>query len=105
MFPTAADNLPLMLQESMACGTPLISYNIGGVSELVRHGITGYLSKYKDTQDFCNGIVSLIKNEKYRLKLGNNCRKIAKEEYSIDLQVNRYIVLYNEIYNKYTAPQ
>jgi len=42
-FPTRADNLPLVLQESMACGTPMVSFKVGGVPDLVRPGITGYL--------------------------------------------------------------
>ena len=35
IFPTRADNLPLVLQESMACGTPIVSFKIGGVPDLV----------------------------------------------------------------------
>jgi len=42
IFPTRADNLPLVLQESMACGTPMVSFKVGGVPDLVRPGITGY---------------------------------------------------------------
>jgi len=44
IFPTRADNLPLVLQESMACGTPMVSFKVGGVPDLVRPGITGYLA-------------------------------------------------------------
>jgi glycosyltransferase involved in cell wall biosynthesis len=97
IFPTIADNLPLTLQESMACGTPMISYDVGGVSELVRHGITGYLSKYKDRTDFCNGIKSLLEDKTLRDKLSHNCRTIALEEYGMELQIDRYIELYNNI--------
>jgi len=81
----------------MACGTPMISYDIGGVSELVRHGTTGYLSKYKDNKDFCNGIISLLDDNELREKMSTNCRTIAQEEYSLELQVDRYIKLYSRI--------
>jgi len=54
-FPTRADNLPLVLQESMACGTPMVSFKVGGVPDLVRPGITGYLATPEDVKDFCNG--------------------------------------------------
>ena len=48
VFTSRADNLPLILQESMACGTPMVAFNIGGVSDLVRPGITGYLAAPED---------------------------------------------------------
>jgi glycosyltransferase involved in cell wall biosynthesis len=95
LFPTRADNQPLVLQESMACGTPMVSFNIGGVSELVRHNITGYLASPENIDEFNKGIIALLEDEKLREKMGENCRKIAVEEYNLDLQVKRYVQLYN----------
>lgn len=40
LLPTRADNLPLILQESMACGTPMLSFKVGGVPDLARPGLT-----------------------------------------------------------------
>ena len=42
IFPTLADNLPNTILESMACGTPVLSYNTGGVADMVKHLETGY---------------------------------------------------------------
>lgn len=96
VFPTRADNLPLMLQESMACGTPMVSFNIGGVSDLVRHGITGYLALTEDSQDLCQGIVQLLEDDRLRENMSQNCRAIAVKEYALNLQVQRYISLYKQ---------
>jgi glycosyltransferase involved in cell wall biosynthesis len=95
--PTRADNLPLVLQESMACGTPMISFNIGGVPDLVRPGITGYLTQSEDAQDLCNGIIQLLEDHNLRETMSHNCRAIACQEYSLELQVKRYINLYQTI--------
>ena len=97
VFPTRADNLPLMLQESMSCGTPMVSFKIGGVPDLVRPGITGYLAQPEDTQDFCNGIVQLLEDRDLRDRLSDNCREIALEEYNLELQAQRYIEIYHQI--------
>lgn len=94
IFPTRADNLPLVLQESMACGTPMVSFNIGGVSDLVHPGITGYLAHPEDTQDFCDGIVKLLEDEQLRKTMSKNCRAIALAEYTLELQAKQYIELY-----------
>lgn len=97
VFPTRADNLPLVLQESMACGTPMVSFDVGGVPELVRPGQTGYLAKPEDAEDFKNGIVELLEDDKLRNGLGHQCRAIAVEEYSLALQVKRHIKLYKSV--------
>ncbi|MGK7952766.1 MAG: glycosyltransferase family 4 protein [Xenococcaceae cyanobacterium] len=97
IFPTRADNLPLVLQESMACGTPMVSLNIGGVPELVRPKITGYLAQSEDVKDFCNGIVQLLEDEKLRHQMIQNCRAIACAEYSLEIQVKRYSQLYYQV--------
>ncbi|MEA5487295.1 MULTISPECIES: glycosyltransferase family 4 protein [Pseudanabaena] len=97
VFPTRADNLPLVLQESMACGTPMVSFDIGGVPDLVRHMFTGYLAKPEDAKDFCKGIVMLLEDEQLRQTMSANCRAIALAEYSLELQAKRYIDLYKKI--------
>ncbi|WP_414584588.1 glycosyltransferase family 4 protein [Scytonema sp. PCC 10023] len=99
VFPTRADNLPLVLQESMACGTPMVSFKIGGVPDLVRPGVTGYLATPEDAQDFSNGIVQLLEDEKLRDQMRQNCRAIALKEYSLELQAKRYIELYQHLQN------
>ncbi|MFX1238962.1 MAG: glycosyltransferase family 4 protein [Promethearchaeota archaeon] len=91
ILPTRADNFPLALLESMACGTPMVSFNIGGVPELVRHGVTGYLARSEDTQDLAQAILKLFEDNELRKRMSHNCRKLAIEEYSIELQSKRYI--------------
>jgi glycosyltransferase involved in cell wall biosynthesis len=100
IFPTRNDNLPLVLQESMACGTPMVSMNVGGVPDLVRHGITGYLASAEDVEDFCNGIVQLLEDKEKHRQMKMNCRQIAVEEYSIELQAQRYIDIYRQIMDR-----
>ncbi len=97
VFPTRADNLPLVLQESMACGTPMVSFNIGGVPDLVRPKITGYLASPEDANDFSNGILQLLEDQNLRNIMSQNCRAIALEEYPLEVQTKKYISLYQKI--------
>ena len=96
IFPTRADNLPLVLQESMACGTPMVSFEIGGVPDLVRPIISGYLAKPEDAKDMADGIVQLLEDKDLRESMGQQCRAIAMQEYSLELQAQRYIDLYRK---------
>ena len=97
VFPTRADNLPLVLQESMSCGTPMVSFKVGGVPDLVRPGITGYLAAPEDADDFCTGIVQLLEDQTLRKRMSRSCREIAIKEYSLEMQSQRYIELYREV--------
>lgn len=97
VFPTRADNLPLVLQESLSCGTPIVSFNIGGVSDLVRPGVTGYLAEPEDAQDFSAGIVKLLEDKNLRNHMSQQCRAIALAEYSLQLQAQQYINLYHQL--------
>jgi glycosyltransferase involved in cell wall biosynthesis len=100
IFPTRADNLPLVLQESMACGTPMVSFKVGGVPDLVRPGITGYLAEPENVQDFANGIAQLLEDHELRDQMSQNCREIALAEYPLELQAQRYIEVYQQALSK-----
>ena len=96
VFSSRADNLPLVLQESMACGTPMVAFDVGGVPDLVRPGITGYLAAPQEVEALTRGIEQLLDNESLLKNMAENCRQIVLQEYSIELQVSRYVQLYKE---------
>jgi glycosyltransferase involved in cell wall biosynthesis len=97
LFPTRADNMPLVLLESLACGTPVVSIRVGGVPDIVRHGITGYLAAADDAADFAAGVQRLLEHDDAREAMGRRCREIAVDEYSMDLHVRRHVDLYRSM--------
>jgi glycosyltransferase involved in cell wall biosynthesis len=97
IFPTRADNLPLVLQESMACGTPMVSFEIGGIPDLVRPMITGYLAKPEDAKDMADGVIHLLEDNDLRESMGQQCRAIALKEYTLEMPAKGYIALYQEV--------
>ena len=96
LFPTRAENFGLVVQEAMACGTPTVSFKVGGLPDLVRPGLTGYLAEPENIQDFYQGILELLEDWSQRNTLEQNCRAIALEEYSLKLHTQRYIELYSQ---------
>jgi glycosyltransferase involved in cell wall biosynthesis len=97
LFPTRAEAFGQVAQEALTCGTPVVSFNVDGVPDLVRPGITGYLAKPDDHKDFSNGILQLLEDEKLRLQMSRKCREIAIQEYNLEKQTKRYIELYDRI--------
>jgi len=95
--PSRAESFGLVLLESMACGTPVVSFGVGGALDLVRPGITGYLAEPENAQDLCDGIVQLLEDEPLCNAMGQQGREIALKEYTLDLQVKRYTQLYSQL--------
>ncbi len=94
LFPTRADNLPLVLQESLACGTPVISFHVGGVPELIESGKTGYLAEPENIEQFTQGILELLNDPSLVEKMSKNCRKLAEQRYGLSQQAEQYKQLY-----------
>jgi glycosyltransferase involved in cell wall biosynthesis len=56
IVPSLADNQPTTVQESLCCGTPVVGFDVGGIPDMINHKENGYLAKYKDAEDVCNGV-------------------------------------------------
>src|SRR5438105_2644843 len=57
---THREGLPLSILESMAMGKPVVATDVGGISELIRPGVTGYLHQHEDSQGLANAISTLL---------------------------------------------
>jgi glycosyltransferase involved in cell wall biosynthesis len=97
VLPTRADNFPLVSLESIACGTPVVAFRVGGVPEQVRPGITGYLAEPENVEDLRAGILSLLEDSSLRGFMREQCRKVVLEEYDLDLHTERHINLYSQM--------
>lgn len=100
IFPTRSDNHPCIVQESLACGTPIVSFNHTGVPELVREDITGYLAEPENADSFLQKIMQLLEEDTIRENMKKNCREIALNEYRLDISAKNYINLFTSILNK-----
>jgi len=66
----------------------MVSFKVGGVPDLVRPGITGYLAEPENVEDFRDGIVQLLEDEPLRSYMSQQCREIAVKEYSLSYMFN-----------------
>jgi glycosyltransferase involved in cell wall biosynthesis len=66
---------------------------------MVRSGVTGLLAPPGDEGALAGAISHLLENDATRAEMSANCRRIATEEYSLEIQANRYIKLYEALIN------
>lgn len=96
-LPTLADNLPLSLIEATASGTPSVAFQVGGVRDILIHKETGYLAAPQDASDLANGIRWMLADRARLAAMRHRCRQLAQRDYSIELEVNRYLELYRAL--------
>ena len=96
LYPTKADNFPMVIQEALSCGCPVVAENVGGVGELVRPHETGLLVESGDAMNFAACIEALFINGGFRLDLAAKCRAVTLSEYNWHDYVQRILAVYQE---------
>jgi glycosyltransferase involved in cell wall biosynthesis len=96
-IPSLQDNLPNTVLESLACGTPVVGFDLGGIPDLLRPGVTGFLAPEGDVAAFRDALASLLQDPALRVELAANCRHVAVTEYSLEVQARRYLELYESV--------
>lgn len=95
--PSSQDNLPNTVMEALACGTPCIAFNIGGMPELIEHKQNGYLAQPFDTEDLAYGIAWILEDRIRYQRLRDRAREKVEQEFTKEQQASRYLSLFNEI--------
>jgi len=94
VIPSLQDNLPNTVLESMACGTPVVGFEVGGIPDMVRSGTTGQLVPVGDSIALRQAITHLLNAPSTRRQMGAECQRIVREEYSYELLAMRHAALY-----------
>lgn len=97
VVPSRQDNLPNIALESLACGTPCVAFEVGGLPDMVRHRETGYLARPFDCGDLAAGIRWVVADDERREVLGVRAREDVVERFSADVVTERYVDLYEDI--------
>ena len=95
--PSLEDNLPNTIMEAMACGTPCVGFNVGGIPEMIDHQVNGYVAHYKDAKDLAEGIKWVLASED---DLGAKARQKVLTAYSEEKVANQFIELYKSLLNQ-----
>ena len=97
LYPSIADNCPLVVLEAMASGLPVITFDTGGIPEMVRHMETGYVARLRDVDDFFKGMRLFINDGELRESAGSCARATVEKSFTVEQMVNSYLNLYYEI--------
>lgn len=101
--PSKQDNLPNTILESMACATPVIANNVGGIPDLIIDKKNGLLTHMGDTRSLQKAIESLINGKLDAQQLGQKARQHVVDNFTEKDAASNYLSLYREVIAKFRS--
>ena len=95
VLPSQAEGTSCTLQEAMACGLPVVATAVGGTPDLLKHGESGFLVDSDDEAAMANAIWALYTDKAKTLRLAQNARDWALQNFGLDAMVHSYESLFS----------
>ena len=96
VIPSLEENLPNTIMESLACATPVVGFEVGGIPEMVEHQKNGYVANYKSAEDLANGMSWVLQSTDYEILCSTSRQKVI-ENYSEEIVAKQYEELYKSL--------
>jgi N-acetyl-alpha-D-glucosaminyl L-malate synthase BshA len=97
LLPSEQESFGLAALEAMACGVPVVASRVGGLPEVIEHGVTGFLHPLGDLEGMAQSAVRLLTDEHLREAMAAASRQRASQRYCDDRIVPLYEQYYEEI--------
>lgn len=97
VLPSLQENLPNTVMEAMACGTPCVAFDVGGVGDLICHGENGYVVKEDSANALAGGIEWMLTNPDERKLMGRQARQTITANFALASIADSYLKLYDKV--------
>lgn len=92
LCPSVNDAGPMMVNQSLCCGTPVVGFEMGACLDAVKNQGTGYCAELRDSKGFALGIEKIYRQtQEERRTMQRRCVEFAKKTYSYEVAVKRMI--------------
>ena len=99
-LPSHWEGFPLTILEGMRSGLPVLASNVGGVSEAIMHGQTGFLVPAGSISDFRSRLRHLVADPALRESLGAAGRARYEAEFTVGAMLRKTAAVYQAIYSR-----
>lgn len=100
VLPSLTEGISNTILEAMATGLPVVATNVGGNTELVRNGETGYLVPPANPHAMADALEQCINSSQNRQLQGLAGRKRAERQFALSRMVNHYTQMYDSALSK-----
>jgi L-malate glycosyltransferase len=103
LLPSAQESFGLAALEAMACEVPVVASRVGGLPEVIDHGVTGFLHPIDDLAGMAESAVRLLADPELHRRAAQAARQVAHERYCDSKIIPAYEAYYSEILNREPA--
>ena len=96
-LPSYREGAPKVLIEAAACGKPIVTTDVSGCREVVRHNQNGLLVPPRDSHALADALRTLINDPRLRISMGQKGRALAESEFSLERVINENFKLYEKL--------
>jgi len=97
VLPSLQENLPYTVMEAMACGTPCVAFNQGGLADLVDHEQNGYLARPYEACDLAVGINRILEDDTRHSEMSRRARQKILDNFALNMIAQRHLALYERL--------
>lgn len=97
LLPSATESFGLAALEAMSHGVPVVASRVGGIPEVIRDGIDGYLSVVGNIEQMAENVTRLISDARLRSKMGSTAKARARDTFAEDPVVDKYLEIYQRV--------
>jgi L-malate glycosyltransferase len=97
LLPSAQESFGLAALEAMACEVPVVASRVGGLHEVIDHGVTGFLHEPSDIQGMAESGIALLTDPDLHARVADTGRRSVRKRFCRDLIVPQYEGFYAEI--------
>jgi L-malate glycosyltransferase len=97
LLPSTQESFGLAALEAMACGVPVVASRVGGVPEVVEHGVTGFLHPPDDLDGMAQSVRELLTDDELRRRVGDAAARAAHGRFCEEMIVPQYEAYYAEL--------
>ena len=103
LLPSLQESFGLAALEAMACEVPVVASRVGGLSEVIEHGRSGFLHALDDLDGMADSGVAVLTDHELRAAVTARARRLVAEKFCADLIVPRYEAFYTELVGEVRA--
>jgi L-malate glycosyltransferase len=100
LLPSAQESFGLAALEAMTCEVPVVASRVGGLPEVIDHGVTGFLHPPDDLTGMAQSVAYLLLDDRMRRQFGATAKRVAHQRYCDSAIIPKYEAFYQETIEK-----
>jgi glycosyltransferase involved in cell wall biosynthesis len=101
LYPSSAfEPFGITMLESLASGVPMVVTDAGGMPEIIKEGLNGFVVRAKRHLELADRIIRLLKDDELRKRLGENGREMVNSNFTVDKMTDDTLKIYESVLKK-----